>query len=139
MSKIKKKSSSRQSKNIPSQEDIYEKAFKQVDRDESGAIPLLLLNKLLKAAGEIISEDEIDSALEYMKKDKEEDSFTFEEFKKFIEGESKYQWWSRCEYEIILESWPSTNVDKKWDVHRQVMMNIDIITSVLMDNVNENI
>ena len=84
MSKIKKKISSRQSKNIPSQEDIYEKAFKQVDRDESGAIPLLLLNKLLKAAGEIISEDEIDSALEYMKKDKEEDSFTFEEFKKFL-------------------------------------------------------
>ena len=64
---------------------------------------------------------------------------TFEESKKFIEGESKYQWWSRCEYEIILESWPNTNVDEKWDVHRQVMMNIDIITSVLMDNVNENI
>lgn len=64
---------------------------------------------------------------------------TFEGFKKFIEGESKYQWWSRCEYEIILESWPNTNVNEKWDVHRQVMMNIDIITSVLMDNVNENI
>lgn len=64
---------------------------------------------------------------------------TFEEFKKFIEGESKYQWWSRCEYEIILESWPKTNVNEKWDVHRQVMMNIDIITSILMDNVNENI
>lgn len=64
---------------------------------------------------------------------------TFEEFKKFIEEESKYQWWSRCEYEIILESWPKTNVNEKWDVHRQVMMNIDIITSILMDNVNENI
>lgn len=64
---------------------------------------------------------------------------TFEEFKKFIERESKYQWWSRCEYEIILESWPNTNVNEKWDVHRQVMMNIDIITSILMDNVNENI
>ena len=64
---------------------------------------------------------------------------TFEEFKKFIERESKYQWWSRCEYEIILESWPNTNVNKKWDVHRQVMMNIDIITSILMDSVNENI
>ena len=50
-----------------------------------------------------------------------------------------YQWWSRCEYEIILESWPNTNVNEKWDVHRQVMMNIDIITSMLMNNVNENI
>ena len=104
MSKIKKKISSRQSKNIPSQEDIYEKAFKQVDRDESGAIPLLLLNKLLKAAGEIISEDEIDSALEYMKKDKEEDSFTFEEFKKFLRI-------VECP-ERILEAFKSIDRDK---------------------------
>lgn len=64
---------------------------------------------------------------------------TLEEFKDFVKNQSMYRWWSRCEYEIILESWPSTNVNEKWDVHRQVMMNIDIITSILMDNVNENI
>lgn len=64
---------------------------------------------------------------------------TLEEFKDFVKNQSMYRWWSRCEYEIILESWPSTNVNEKWDVHRQVMMNIDIITSMLMDNVNENI
>lgn len=64
---------------------------------------------------------------------------TLEEFKDFVKNQSMYRWWSRCEYEIILESWPNTNVNEKWDVHRQVMMNIDIITSILMDNVNENI
>ena len=64
---------------------------------------------------------------------------TLEEFKDFVKNQSMYRWWSRCEYEIILESWPSTNVNEKWDVHRQVMMNIDIITSILMNNVNENI
>ena len=64
---------------------------------------------------------------------------TLEEFKDFVKNQSMYQWWSRCEYEIILESWPNTNVNEKWDVHRQVMMNIDIITSMLMNNVNENI
>lgn len=64
---------------------------------------------------------------------------TLEEFKDFVKNQSMYRWWSRCEYEIILESWPSTNVNEKWDVHRQVMMNIDIITSILMDNANENI
>lgn len=64
---------------------------------------------------------------------------TLEEFKYFVKNQSMYHWWSRCEYEIILESWPNTNVNEKWDVHRQVMMNIDIITSMLMDNVNENI
>ena len=107
MSKIKKKMSNKPNKTIqPSepQENIYEKAFKQVDRDESGAIPLLLLNKLLKAAGEKISEDEIDAALEYMKKDKEEDSFTFEEFKKFLRI-------VECP-ERILEAFKSIDRDK---------------------------
>ena len=64
---------------------------------------------------------------------------TLEEFKDFVKNQSMHQWWSRCEYEIILESWPNTNVNEKWDVHRQVMMNINIITSILMNNINENI
>ena len=124
MSKIKKKISSRQSKKIPSQEDIYEKAFKQVDRDESGAIPLLLLNKLLKAAGEIISEDEIDSALEYMKKDKEEDSFTFEEFKKFLRI-------VECP-ERILEAFKSIDRDKNGYLDKDELY-------IMMSNLGGNI
>lgn len=124
MSKIKKKISSRQSKNIPSQEDIYEKAFKQVDRDESGAIPLLLLHKLLKAAGEIISEDEIDSALEYMKKDKEEDSFTFEEFKKFLRI-------VECP-ERILEAFKSIDRDKNGYLDKDELY-------IMMSNLGGNI
>lgn len=124
MSKIKKKISSRQSKNILSQEDIYEKAFKQVDRDESGAIPLLLLNKLLKAAGEIISEDEIDSALEYMKKDKEEDSFTFEEFKKFLRI-------VECP-ERILEAFKSIDRDKNGYLDKDELY-------IMMSNLGGNI
>ena len=124
MSKIKKKISSRQSKNIPSQEDIYEKAFKQVDRDESGAIPLLLLNKLLKAAGEIISEDEIDSAVEYMKKDKEEDSFTFEEFKKFLRI-------VECP-ERILEAFKSIDRDKNGYLDKDELY-------IMMSNLGGNI
>ena len=31
---------------------------------------------------------------------------TFDEFKKFVKDESQYQFWSRCEYEIILGPWP---------------------------------
>lgn len=61
---------------------------------------------------------------------------TIEEFKIFIERHSKYQWWSRCEYEIILKSWPTGDVEKKIDVHQQVMMNIDIIAEILMNEVN---
>lgn len=83
----------------------------------------------------------------------------FDEFKEFVKNESMYQWWSRCEYEIILSPWPyitspSERYDKKgeddieawkehWkkhlkecekiDVHYQVMMNLDVITNLLME------
>lgn len=56
----------------------------------------------------------------------------FDEFKEFIKKNSMYQWWSRCEYEIILNSWPSNNNEKKIDVYWQIMMNIDIITEIVM-------
>lgn len=84
---------------------------------------------------------------------------TFDEFKEFIKKESMYQWWSRCEYEIILGPWPyitspSERYDKKgeddveawkehWkkhlkecekiDIYDQVMMNLDIITEIFMN------
>ena len=31
---------------------------------------------------------------------------TLDEFKKFVENESKYRFWSRCEYEMICHGWP---------------------------------
>lgn len=63
---------------------------------------------------------------------------TFDEFKKFIESESMYMFWGRCEYEIIISDWPPSGKEEKWDIHRQIMMNIDIITEILMDNINES-
>ena len=88
---------------------------------------------------------------------------TFDDFKKFITKNSMYQWWSRCEYEVILGPWPYTSspserYDKKgeddieawkehWkkhlnecekiDVHYQVMMNIDVITKLFIEIVND--
>lgn len=61
----------------------------------------------------------------------------FEEFKTFIEKESKHQWWARCEYEVILKEWPTGQREEKIDVHWQVMMNIDIITEILMEEVKK--
>lgn len=70
---------------------------------------------------------------------KENKPKTFDEFKKFIESESLYQWWCRCEYEIIITDWPSKRVEEKWDIHKQVMMNIDVITNLLMECVNSKL
>ena len=94
-------------------------------------------------------------------KKREDKPKTFDEFKEFVKNESLYQWWSRCEYEIILSPWPYTSspserYDKKgeddieawkehWkkhlkecekiDVHYQVMMNLDVITNLVMESV----
>jgi len=61
---------------------------------------------------------------------------TFNEYKKFIEAKSLYMYWSRCEWEIILVDWPNQRHEEKWDVHRQIMMNIDTVTEILMYNIN---
>lgn len=61
---------------------------------------------------------------------------TFEELKDFIIKESKYQWWSRCEYEIILSDWPNDKDREKWDVYKQITMNIDIITQIFINTIN---
>lgn len=60
---------------------------------------------------------------------------TFEEFKKFIEKESQYQFWGRCEYEIIIVDWPNQKREKKVDVHNQIMMNIDVVTRLVMESI----
>ena len=62
---------------------------------------------------------------------------TFEEFKQFVENKSRYQWWARCEYEIILLDWPVQETKEKWDIHRQVMMNIDVITKLFIEHVKK--
>ena len=62
---------------------------------------------------------------------------TFDEFKNFVKSESQYQFWARCEYEILLIDWPCQKNHEKWDVYKQIMMNLDIVTKVFMENINE--
>lgn len=58
---------------------------------------------------------------------------TRENLKKLIEGASRYQFWARCEYEMILHGWPVRRNDYKLDVHEQIMMNIDVVTDILWE------
>lgn len=67
--------------------------------------------------------------------DEDEKPSTFEEFRYFVLHRSMYQWWARCEYEIILTDWPNKRHEEKWDIHKQVKMNIDIITELLINDV----
>lgn len=62
---------------------------------------------------------------------------THNEFMDFVEKVSHYRFWSRCEYEIILVDWPCKQKEDKWDIHDQVMMNLDTIADLLMENVSK--
>lgn len=62
---------------------------------------------------------------------------TFDEFKKFIKNESSYQYGGRCEYEIILNSWPVNDVSEKIDIYEQIMNNIDWVTIALMNKLGK--
>lgn len=80
--------------------------------------------------------DRLEERIEKNKKD-EDEYFkvpkSFDEFKKFVEDESLYQFWSRCEYEMIVHGWPVRKNDYKIDVHEQIMMNLDVISGILFD------
>lgn len=61
---------------------------------------------------------------------------TIDEFKKFVEDESMYMFWSRCEWEMIIHGWPVQREEYKIDVHEQIMMNIDVIADILYKELN---
>lgn len=63
---------------------------------------------------------------------------TVKEFTEFVKSKSLYQFWSRCEYEIVLHDWPCDTVAYKMDVHEQLMMNLDIVVSILMENIRKS-
>ena len=72
---------------------------------------------------------------ETRKKDKPK---TFEEFKEFIRSKSMYQYWCRCEYEIVLNSlFSGRTKEEKIDVYFQISLNIDVVTKLLIENINK--
>lgn len=72
---------------------------------------------------------------QYEEKKKKERPQTFEEFKKFVKDEALYMFWSRCEWEVVLVSWPTGNAEKKIDVYWQIDMNLDLVTRLLMEDI----
>ena len=64
---------------------------------------------------------------------------TLERLKEFIDAESKYQFWARCEYEVILHSWPprKNGHEHKMDVYEQIHMNLDNIARLMYDDLQK--
>lgn len=71
-----------------------------------------------------------------LKKDKR--PTTFNEWEEFVKSKGKYQFWSRCQYEIIVTGWPQQKNEVKVDVWRQIEMNIDVIVGILIGEFCQN-
>ena len=56
----------------------------------------------------------------------------YTEFKDFIKREAMRQWWSRCEYEVILCGWPNTDTNKTADKPNNTIF----LKSNLTSNIN---
>ena len=62
---------------------------------------------------------------------------TKKEFNKFIDDWAKYEFWARCEYEVILSDYPRQEVSEKIDVYQQIKINIDVITMIVMNELKK--
>lgn len=73
---------------------------------------------------------------EYHEAKPKDKPITRTEFTEFVENKSRYMYWSRCEYEIILKPWIGNQTkERKIDVYWQIENNIDIVVDILMYNV----
>ena len=54
--------------------------------------------------------------------------------KEFILNECKYMFAWRCEYELIVSSWPTGFFEQKYDVYDQIVENIDAIVFIFNCN-----
>ena len=61
---------------------------------------------------------------------------TKEEFGEELRRILQYFFWSRCEYELILSSWPPTDLIPvaKVDIYDQVMLNWDVFLDYVWNN-----
>ena len=70
----------------------------------------------------------------YKETKKNERPKNFDECKNFVESKSRYMYWARCQYEIVISQLIGDNT-MKIDVHYQIMNNIDVVTRIFMLNV----
>lgn len=77
-------------------------------------------------------QDEIDSLVK--KKRIRRKDITYDWLTDFVKREAKYQYWSRCEYEIIVTGWPIHKNEEKMDVYDQIMANFETVVRLLYEN-----
>ena len=73
---------------------------------------------------------------EYDKLPAKEKPVKREEVKGWLKKEAQYQFWGRCEYEVLLCDWIfPEETNEKIDVYWQIMLNINLITDLFIKNI----
>lgn len=62
---------------------------------------------------------------------------TDEEIKNFVIKEARYEFWARCEWEIIISDWPCQQTSSKIDAYCQIESNIDLVVHAFKENIKE--
>lgn len=60
-----------------------------------------------------------------------------EEFLERLRKDIMYYYWSKCEWEVVIESWPSGRGEEKIDVYDQVMLNCGVFCDYVWEHKDE--
>jgi hypothetical protein len=65
-----------------------------------------------------------------------QNNLTWKDMSNMIMGSAAYRFKHRCEYEIVLESWPKWECEQKIDVLYQLELNWDLFIDYIMEFYN---
>lgn len=57
------------------------------------------------------------------------------QFSEFLKSEARYCFMAKCEYEMILHSWPVLKNDQRVDVYDQLMLNWDAFVQAFWNSI----
>ena len=60
---------------------------------------------------------------------------TKEALDKILESDARYYFWAKCEYEMIIHSWPVQKNDQKVDVYQQLKLNWPIFLDFFWEQI----
>lgn len=52
-----------------------------------------------------------------------------------LESECRYYFWCKCEYEVVIQSWPSGKSEKKIDIFEQLHANWPVFRSIVFKEI----
>lgn len=88
----------------------------------------------------VIDPEEIIKRIKYKGPKKYRSIKNFQELRDFLQKTFMYHFWSKCEHEIIINSWlrKDISVETKIDVYTQIEPNLNRITEYVIDAMQIN-